>query len=359
MRIVRWFRRLSVAWKINAIVMFIVGMSMVVAFGVFIAYDARLSRSTLSRDLAALAELAAVNSAAAVARGDVEGATSALRALAVDRDVAAAGIVLPDGRVFAGFERDPAGLDRHASGLSSPPAWPLLAGRSLRVSHPVMDRGATVATVWVAADTDRARARAVALARVPAIVLFATFWLVLALSMRFQRVISRPIRDLTAPARAVTDEHRYDLRGAKPAGSRALFAVIENDSSTLTVPPGPARPTATSFFDLADLERTMDGDQSLVREMVKIFLDDCPLQMAALKAAVDARDPVQIRTTAHALKGSAGYLRATQVFEAARNLEALGREGALAEADTVHQHLVVEIARLVEELRKVQASADN
>ena len=151
----------------------------------------------------------------------------------------------------------------------------------------------------------------------------------------------------------------WTITPAKPAESQALFAVIENDSSTLTVQPGPVRPAATSFFDLADLERTMDGDQSLVREMVAIFLDDCPLQMAALKAAVDARDPVQIRTTAHALKGSAGYLRATQVFEAARNLEALGREGALAEADTVHQHLVVEIARLVEELRKVQVSADS
>ncbi len=86
---------------------------------------------------------------------------------------------------------------------------------------------------------------------------------------------------------------------AKPAESRALFAVIENDSGTVTVPPEPVMP-ATSFFDLADLARTMDGDQRLVREMVKIFLDDCPRQMAALKAAVDARDPVQIRATAHA-----------------------------------------------------------
>ena len=91
--------------------------------------------------------------------------------------------------------------------------------------------------------------------------------------------------------------------------------------------------------------------------MVKIFLDDCPLQMAAIKAAVDARDAVQIRTTAHALKGSAGYLRATLVFEAARKLEAIGREGVLAAADTLHQHLVAEIARLVEELRKVQEQA--
>jgi CheY-like chemotaxis protein len=143
---------------------------------------------------------------------------------------------------------------------------------------------------------------------------------------------------------------------AKPAESRALFAVIENDSSTVTVPPGPVMP-ATSFFDLADLERSMDGDQTLVREMVKIFLDDCPLQMAAIRAAVDARDAVQIRTTAHALKGSAGYLRATLVFEAARKLEAIGREGELATADTLHQRLVAETTRLVEELRKVHEQA--
>jgi HPt (histidine-containing phosphotransfer) domain-containing protein len=79
--------------------------------------------------------------------------------------------------------------------------------------------------------------------------------------------------------------------------------------------------------------------------------------MAALKAAVDARDPVQIRATAHALKGSAGYLRATLVFEAARNLEAIGREGVLTTAETLHRQLVDEIARLVEELRKVHEPA--
>ena len=146
---------------------------------------------------------------------------------------------------------------------------------------------------------------------------------------------------------------------AKPAESRALFAVIENDSSPVIVPPDlavPAMPAASSF-DLADLERSMDGDQALVREVVKIVLEDCPLQMAAIKAAVEARDAAQIRTTAHALKGSAGYLRATLVFEAARALEAIGREGVLARADALHQRLVAETTRLVEELRKLHEQA--
>ena len=213
MRIARRFSRLSIAWKINAIVMLIGGMSMVVACGVFITYDALFSRSALSRDLTALAELAAGHSSAALARGDVEEATSALGALAVERDVAAAGIVLPDGRVFARFERDPAALARDPSWNSSGPSWHLFWACPLRVSFPVMDRGATVATLWVAADTERLLARAVALGRTMAVVLFGTFWIALALSMRFQRVISRPIQDLTVLARTVTDEHRYDLRG--------------------------------------------------------------------------------------------------------------------------------------------------
>jgi HPt (histidine-containing phosphotransfer) domain-containing protein len=283
----------------------------------------------------------------------------------------------------------------------------------LRVSHLVTDRAATVATLWVAADTGRLRARTVALARILVVVLFGTFWIALALSMRFQRVISRPIQDLTALVRAVTDEHRYDLRGHRSSddepgelvtginqmmdqidgrdrqlplqqedlegavdartaelravneeivgardrameASRAKSEFLGNMSHeiALTVPPGRVMP-ATSCFDLADLERSLDGDQTLVREIVKIFLDDCPLQMAAIKAAVDARDAVQIRTAAHALKGSAGYLRATLVFEAARKLEAVGREGELATIDTLHQRLVAEMTRLVEELRKI------
>ena len=218
MRVGRWFGRLSIAWKINAIVMCICGMSMVLACGALIAYDALFSRRTLSRDLAALAELAATNSSAAVARGNVEEATSALRALAVDRDVAAAGIVLPDGRLFARFERDPTALAREPSWISPAPAWPLLSTRPLRVSHLVMDCGAAVATLWVAADTGRPRARAVALARVLAVVLFGTFWIGLALSMRLQRVISRPIPDLTALA--ARGHRRAALRPARHTRQR-------------------------------------------------------------------------------------------------------------------------------------------
>jgi signal transduction histidine kinase/DNA-binding response OmpR family regulator len=208
-----WFGGLPIAWKITAIVMFVGGLSVALACSTFVLYDALATRSAVSRDLDALAEQAALNSAAAVAGDDVEGATQALVALAIDRDLAAAAIVLPDGRVFARFDRDPASAGRAPWwGSESAGWWPL---GPQRVSRLVKDRGATVANLWVLADSARARARTVALARILLVVLAATFGLALALSMRLQRVISEPIRDLTALARTVADEHRYDVRGRK------------------------------------------------------------------------------------------------------------------------------------------------
>jgi two-component system sensor histidine kinase/response regulator len=211
----RWFGGLSIARKLNVIVMFIGGLSMALACGVFIVYDAASSRAAQTRDLDGLAELAAINSADAVARGDVEAATDVLLALAVDRDVASAAILQPDGRPFARFDRGPeSGTTRWWMGAPPRPSWYSLTG-SLRVSHPITERGATIGTLWVAADTERAAARAVALGRIVVAVLFVTFWIALFLSMRLQRLISQPIAELTGLARAVTDEQRYDLRGKK------------------------------------------------------------------------------------------------------------------------------------------------
>ena len=114
-----------------------------------------------------------------------------------------------------------------------------------------------------------------------------------------------------------------------------------------------ASPT-TSSFDLAALERSMNGEQAQVRAIVRVFLDEGPLQMAAIRAAVDERDAVRIRAAAHTLKGSAGYLRATGVVEAARELEEVGGKSELEKAAVVYRRLDTEMTRLLYDLRKLQ-----
>ena len=80
----------------------------------------------------------------------------------------------------------------------------------------------------------------------------------------------------------------------------------------------------TAAVDRDLLMERLGGDEELLIDVVRIFLDDCPVRLAAIKAAVDSRDAERIRTTAHALKGAAANLSAQGLFEAAGMLERLG-----------------------------------
>jgi signal transduction histidine kinase/DNA-binding response OmpR family regulator len=215
----RWFRRLSLAWKLNAIIMFVGGASMVLACGVFAAYDAVASGRRLARDLEALADFVAANSAEAVAQQDTARAAEAVRAVTVDEDVASASIVLPDGRVLARFDR---GGGAGASAVEIDPAsrltalpWRILTADALGLSRPIRVGGAVVGTVSIASRVEASRSRASAFIKIIGVVLILTFAIALVLSIRMQSLISLPIQDLTSTALAVMREHRYDVRARK------------------------------------------------------------------------------------------------------------------------------------------------
>jgi HPt (histidine-containing phosphotransfer) domain-containing protein len=103
---------------------------------------------------------------------------------------------------------------------------------------------------------------------------------------------------------------------------------------------------------LADMRRRL-GDDELVADVISIFLEDYPVRLAEIKAAVDARDGQAIRTAAHALKGAAGSLSATPVAECAHTLELMANDRTIDPelADAAWTHLEVESARLVAALQ--------
>jgi signal transduction histidine kinase/CheY-like chemotaxis protein len=215
----RWFRRLSLAWKLNAIIMFVGGASMVLACGIFATYDAVQSGRRLARDLMALAEFVAANSADAVARGDAAAAAEAVRAVAIDEDVASATITLPDGRVFARFDRPGAA---GGTAVDIGPAtrlivlpWRMFTADALGVMRPMEVDGRVIGTVSIASRVEAARTRAAAFIEIILVVLVLTFVIALVLSIRMQALISLPIQDLTSTALAVMREHRYDVRAHK------------------------------------------------------------------------------------------------------------------------------------------------
>jgi len=81
-----------------------------------------------------------------------------------------------------------------------------------------------------------------------------------------------------------------------------------------------------------------DGDNSFLREIIGIFLQDTPLRIADLHQSLAAGDVVRFSRAAHSLKGSASNLGATRLSGAASKLEQQSRHDGLA---SVGSHLPV------------------
>ncbi len=79
------------------------------------------------------------------------------------------------------------------------------------------------------------------------------------------------------------------------------------------------------------LERMQRTKPAFLRELFNMFLADEPKRLAALSAAVAARDLEQVRYLAHSLKGAAATLGMDPLRDACRELEYAARDG-LAEA---------------------------
>ena len=93
------------------------------------------------------------------------------------------------------------------------------------------------------------------------------------------------------------------------------------------------------------------GDAALRAEIIQMFLEDCPVRAAEIRAAVEGKDAPALVSTAHALKGSAAYLSASIVLTCAAELERAGREERLADAPAMLASLDVAVADLLAELK--------
>jgi CheY-like chemotaxis protein len=138
---------------------------------------------------------------------------------------------------------------------------------------------------------------------------------------------------------------------SKPLRGDELFRVVEGlMASTATLPAEtPAKPATQAGDGVCDqaaaLER-VDGDLDLLKELIGLFLEECPRWIAELREAIDAGQANRLRLAAHGLKGAVGNLGAPAVFEAAWQLELIGRHGNLHAAPEAYARLVRELERL-------------
>ena len=121
---------------------------------------------------------------------------------------------------------------------------------------------------------------------------------------------------------------------SKPVTIRGIADAIaeffpEEDRVDLALP---SPPPFASGWSRSRLVQMLDGDESLARELVEIFLEEGPKQLENLRRAIETEDQQEVERISHGLKSELGYLGLKDAAEKAKELERIGREATLQSA---------------------------
>lgn len=141
-----------------------------------------------------------------------------------------------------------------------------------------------------------------------------------------------PIIALTAHAGA-KDRDRCLAAGmdeylAKPIRAKDLRGMIEllTGQSSRVIAPVAAQDTSGDTVDWQRAFETVGGDQSLLKSLINVFLNEQPSMQGEIENAIAADDNTHLRLSAHSLKGAASHLGAHEISRVASELELIGEQ---------------------------------
>jgi response regulator RpfG family c-di-GMP phosphodiesterase len=97
--------------------------------------------------------------------------------------------------------------------------------------------------------------------------------------------------------------------------------------------------------DLATIRKIYD-DEEVLKETVKIFLEEAPETIELLAGAIEVKGPKNIKIHAHKLKGLARHVAARKLSDMLYDLETKGRKEDMEGAESLFADIQVEFEKL-------------
>jgi two-component system sensor histidine kinase/response regulator len=153
--------------------------------------------------------------------------------------------------------------------------------------------------------------------------------------------IPLPIVAMTAHVK-IGDEERCLEAGmngylSKPIRRDQLQEAIQEmvSDADQSVPEGNQAKQPADGFNLELALEAVEGDDQLLRDVIQVFLEECPQLLQGLAVAIQHQDGDTLRRHAHTIKGSTRIFGNVQVTELAKLLEERGSHAQLDDADVL------------------------
>lgn len=101
-------------------------------------------------------------------------------------------------------------------------------------------------------------------------------------------------------------------------------------------------------MDFKELGSRLGIDEEDFMELVDLFVDTSLGDLDKIKAGVQSDNPADAAAASHSIKGAAGNLGFDSIFELAKNMEMLAKQGSLENFDAMIDDLENQVKSLTE-----------